>query len=88
MNVASPEPGTPAVSALDRRRCRGQSLCRSGGADQAAPELPVVLTTLAGYYMGSAGYDLARLFHTVVGTALVAVVPRRSINCSSATPMP
>ena len=32
----------------------------------------VVLTTLAGYHLGSAGYDLARLFHTVVGTALVA----------------
>lgn len=32
----------------------------------------VVATTLAGYYLGADGLDVALLFHTVVGTALVA----------------
>jgi protoheme IX farnesyltransferase len=32
----------------------------------------VVATTLAGYYLGADGFDPALLFHTVVGTALVA----------------
>jgi len=73
MNVASPEPGTPAVSTLDPPALA----VASRYADLVALTKPrlnclVVLTTLAGYYMGSAGYDLALLFHTVVGTALVA----------------
>jgi protoheme IX farnesyltransferase len=32
----------------------------------------VVATTLAGYYLGADGFDAALLFHTIVGTALVA----------------
>jgi heme o synthase len=32
----------------------------------------VVATTLAGYYLGADAFDPARLFHTIVGTALVA----------------
>jgi heme o synthase len=32
----------------------------------------VVATTMAGYYLGSTRFDMPALFHTVVGTALVA----------------
>jgi len=73
MNVASPDPGAPSASGLDRPAL----VAASRYADLLALTKPrlnflVVLTTTAGYYLGAVGYDLARLFHTVVGTVLVA----------------
>ena len=45
----------------------------------------VVITTVAGFYLGSTGpLDWARLLHTLGGTLLVAGGRRRSINTSSA----
>jgi protoheme IX farnesyltransferase len=60
---------TTSVLALTRARTRTSDLLQL-----SKPRLNAlaVATTLGGYYMAGGGGDLARVFHTVAGTALVA----------------